>query len=94
MQIGNLIGRRYVSRSGLDRGIFRNRLMLGGILIQVVFSWALLYLPPLQKILGTGPVSWPVYMMAWLGVPLIFGADYARKVLIRGRKGEISSTSR
>ena len=79
MQIGNLIGRRYARASGLDRGILHNRLMLAGILIQVIFSWALLYLPPVQRVLGTGPVSVSVYLTAWLGIPLIFGADYLRK---------------
>ena len=81
MQIGNLLGRRYTLRSGLDRGIFRNRLLLAGIIIQVVFSWALLYLPQLQIVLGTGPVDWTIYLVAWLGIPLIFGADYLRKRL-------------
>jgi sodium/potassium-transporting ATPase subunit alpha len=81
MQIGNLIGRRYRRGSGIDLGILRNRLMLAGILIQVIFSWALLYLPPVQRVLGTGPVSGMVYLTAWLGIPLIFGADYIRKRL-------------
>jgi sodium/potassium-transporting ATPase subunit alpha len=81
MQIGNLIGRRYTFRSGLDLGIFKNRLMLGGIIIQLVFSWALLYWPPMQNILGTGPVSWQIYLFACLGMPFIFGVDYARKLL-------------
>ncbi len=81
MQIGNLVGRRYANSSGLDFGIFRNRLMLAGIMIQVIFSWGLLYLAPLQKILGTGPVNGSVYLVAWLGIPLIFGADYLRKRL-------------
>ena len=79
MQIGNLIGRRFRTRSGLDRGLLANRLLLLGILIQIAFSWGLLYFPPLQKILGTAPVAWPVYLLAWLGIPLIFGADYLRK---------------
>ncbi|SHJ94544.1 sodium/potassium-transporting ATPase subunit alpha [Malonomonas rubra DSM 5091] len=79
MQIGNLVGRRYRVHSGLDRGLLTNRLLLLGILIQVVFSWGLLYFPPLQKILGTAPVAWPVYLLAWCGIPLIFGADYLRK---------------
>ena len=38
-------------------------------------------LPPLQKILDTGPVGCPVYLAAWLGVLLIFGADSLRKSL-------------
>ncbi len=82
MQIGNLVGRRYARRSGIDRGILRNRLMVAGILVQIIFSWALLYLPPVQHVLGTGPVSAAVYLTAWLGVPLIFGADYLRKQLM------------
>ena len=81
MQIGNLVGRRFARHSGLDSGIFKNRLMLAGIMIQVVFSWALLYTAPLQAILGTGPVTWYVYLAAWFGIPLIFGADYLRKRL-------------
>jgi sodium/potassium-transporting ATPase subunit alpha len=79
MQIGNLVGRRYARRSGLDAGLFTNRLLLAGILIQVVFSWALLYTKPLQKVLGTGPVAPGIYLLAWLGIPLIFGCDYLRK---------------
>jgi len=82
MQIGNLVGRRSKSGSGLDRGLLTNRLILLGIVIQVVFSWATLYFPPLQQILGTGPVSPNIYCLAWLGIVLIFGADYVRKRLV------------
>ncbi len=85
MQIGNLIGRRFARRSGLDGWVLRNRLLLAGIVIQIVFSWALLYTRPLQKVLGTGPVSWQIYVLAWLGIPLIFGLDYLRKRLLRYR---------
>ena len=81
MQIGNLIGRRSSHRSGLDRTLFTNTLLVAGIAIQVVFSWAILYWPPLQHILHTGPVSLPVYGLAWLGLLLIFVADYLRKRL-------------
>lgn len=79
MQIGNLVGRRFRLRSGLDTGIFKNRLILLGIIIQIVFSWAILYFPPVQKILATGPVAFSVYAMAWFGIVLIFGSDYLRK---------------
>ncbi|MBN1957914.1 MAG: cation-transporting P-type ATPase [Desulfuromonadales bacterium] len=84
MQIGNLIGRRFHRRSGIDRSLFANPLLIVGILIQVLFSWALLYSAPVQKILGTGPVEWTVYLVAWLGIPLIFGADYLRKRICYG----------
>ncbi|MBU0946194.1 MAG: cation-transporting P-type ATPase [Proteobacteria bacterium] len=86
MQIGNLLGRRFSRRSGLDLGIFKNRLMLLGIAIQVVFSWATLYFPPLQKILNTGPVPLSIYFLAWFGIILIFGSDYLRKRYLENRE--------
>ncbi|MGB5156141.1 MAG: cation transporting ATPase C-terminal domain-containing protein [Desulfobacterales bacterium] len=76
--------RRYKKYSGLDKGIFANKLILLGIIIQIVFSWATLYFPPMQKILNTGPVVLKVYLMAWLGIVIIFGADYIRKKIIYG----------
>jgi sodium/potassium-transporting ATPase subunit alpha len=79
MQIGNLVGRRYRDRSGLDRGLLRNKLIVTGIAIQIVFSWATLYTPALNRVLGTGPVDPWIYALAWLGVPLIFLSDLARK---------------
>jgi len=93
MQIGNLVGRRYKKRSGLDKGLFTNRLILLGIVIQVVFSWATLYFPPLQKVLNTGPVPVPVYLMAWFGVLLIFGSDYIRKKIMILHRGEVQKAS-
>lgn len=86
MQIGNLLGRRFARRSGLDGGIFKNRLMLLGIIIQVVFSWATLYFPPLQKVLNTGPVPLSIYFLAWFGIILIFGSDYLRKRYLENRE--------
>ena len=86
MQIGNLVGRRFSRRSGLDKGIFRNRLLLLGIMIQVVFSWATLYFPPMQKVLHTGPVPLSIYGLAWFGIVLIFGVDYLRKRIMVGRE--------
>jgi sodium/potassium-transporting ATPase subunit alpha len=45
----------------------------------VLFSWALLYFPPLAKLLGTGPVDTTIYAVAWIGPFMIFGLDYLRK---------------
>lgn len=79
MQIGNLFGRRSRFGSGLDRHAFANRLIVFGVVFEIVFSWAILYAPWVGTILGTGPVATEVYLTAWLGVPLIFGLDYIRK---------------
>jgi sodium/potassium-transporting ATPase subunit alpha len=81
MQIGNFIGRRSATRSGLDRGLLTNPLILIGFALEIAFAWATLYFPPLCRVLGTGPVSVQMYAMAWLGAPLIFVADYLRKKL-------------
>ena len=51
---------------GWTGGCLPTRLIMIGIAIQVVFSWAVLYWPPVQKVMGTGPVSLQVYGLAWL----------------------------
>jgi sodium/potassium-transporting ATPase subunit alpha len=79
MQIGNLIGRRSRYGSGIDAGLLRNRLIVAGVSLEILFSWAVLYAEPVRRVLGTGPVGLDVYAVAWLGIPLIFGLDYLRK---------------
>jgi sodium/potassium-transporting ATPase subunit alpha len=83
MQIPNVIGRRSLTSSGLDGDLFRNRIILLGIAVEIAFSWAVLYLPPMQRFLGTGPVPWPVFALAWAGIPLLFILDGARKWVLR-----------
>jgi sodium/potassium-transporting ATPase subunit alpha len=86
MQIGNVAGRRSLTRSGLDQGLSANRLLLLGVTTEIIFSWAILYFPPVQKFLQTGTVTWQIYALAWLGIPLIFLIDYARKrIVVRWR---------
>jgi sodium/potassium-transporting ATPase subunit alpha len=84
MQVGNVLGRRRERAWGLDAGLLRNRLMLGGIALEVAFSWALLYVPAVQRMMGTGPVDGWVYALAWMGAPVIFGMDGVRKWVGRG----------
>ncbi|MBD3662220.1 MAG: cation transporting ATPase C-terminal domain-containing protein [Arenibacter algicola] len=81
MQIGNLFGRRSRRGSGLTLDFLHNPLIVGGLLFEAVFSWAILYFPPVSTVLGTGPVSMELYAVAWCGPFLIFGLDFARKKL-------------
>ncbi|MDD2463748.1 MAG: cation-transporting P-type ATPase [Desulfobulbus sp.] len=83
MQIGNLVGRRFTYCSGLDFGLLTNHLLLAGILIQILLSWAILYYPPIALIMNTGPVSPQVYALAWLGMIVLFTVDYCRKILVK-----------
>jgi hypothetical protein len=57
-----------------------------GIVLEIVFSLALLYWPPLQAVLGTGPVDLRLYLLACLGGPLIFALDYVFKFLSSDRQ--------
>jgi sodium/potassium-transporting ATPase subunit alpha len=93
MQVGNVVGRRSLRGSGLDRGLLANRILLLGVATELLFSWAVLYAPPVQAFLQTGPVAWQIYGIAWLGIPLIFGLDYARKRLAGRRAGRPALSS-
>ncbi|HKI96900.1 MAG TPA: cation-transporting P-type ATPase [bacterium] len=82
-QVGNFAGRRSARGSGLDRGLLRNRLTLLGFALEIGFAVGVLYFPPLAAVMHTGPVSPGVFALAWLGIPLLFGADYLRKLVLR-----------
>lgn len=86
MQVANLIGRRSVWRSGFDSRLLKNRLMLLGIGLEVLFAWAVLYFPPVQAVLETGPVPLVLFGCACLGIPLLFGLDLLRKRVLFGLK--------
>jgi sodium/potassium-transporting ATPase subunit alpha len=79
MQVGNVVGRRSSQRSGIDRRLFRNRLILCGIALEVAFASAILYCPAVQNLLGTGPASVGFFVLAWLGVPLFAALDDFQK---------------
>jgi sodium/potassium-transporting ATPase subunit alpha len=79
MQIGNVIARRSIGGSGLDRGLLRNGVILAGIVLELLFAWTILNVPAMQRVLGTAPVSWDVLALAALGIPLILGLDWLRK---------------
>ena len=80
-QIGNLVGRRYEERSGLDGGLFRNPLFVVGIGLELLFAFGVPYWPPLAAVLGTGPAAPWLVALAALGAPFVFLADFARKRL-------------
>jgi sodium/potassium-transporting ATPase subunit alpha len=93
MQIGNVVGRRSTEGSGLDAGLFRNPWIMAGVAFEIVFSWAVLYFPPVQAVLGTAPVPYSMYALAWLGAPFLFCADLARKRRLRRRRHSATSST-
>lgn len=92
-QVGNLVGRRYETRSGLDVGLLRNPLFVIGIALELAFAFGALYFAPLSRALGTGPAAPWLVALAALGAPLVFLADGARKRLA-ARRAELDSSRR
>ena len=91
-QIGNLIGRRYETRSGLDRGLLRNPLFVIGIALELASAVAVVHVPPVSRALGTGPIPPWLLGLAALGAPVLFLADWLRKCLaVRGANRAVRS---
>jgi sodium/potassium-transporting ATPase subunit alpha len=86
-QIGNLIGRRFENRSGLDVGLVRNPLLVVGVALEIAFALAVVYVPPVGRALGTGPIPGWLLGLAALGAPVLFMADWLRKRLVAADRG-------
>ena len=84
-QVGNVVGRRYETRSGLDGGLLRNPLLVLGVALELAFVFAALYVPRVSAVLGTGPVAIEMVALAALGGPVLFLADLLRKRVSRRR---------
>jgi P-type Ca2+ transporter type 2C len=84
-QIGNLFAHRTERASIRNLGRSGNRLLWMGVVSELVVVAAVVYLPPLQAVVGTAPFP------AWLWLPLFAVAptllliDEARKALLRRR---------
>ncbi|MGW4587815.1 cation-translocating P-type ATPase [Amycolatopsis thermoflava] len=84
-QIGTAFAARTERASLRSIGVFSNPLLLWGIAFELVLTAAIIYLPPLQSVLGTAPLT--LDMLA-LTVPfpiIVWGADELRRWLLRRR---------
>ncbi|MEV4050010.1 cation-transporting P-type ATPase [Amycolatopsis sp. NPDC049688] len=74
-QVGTAFAARTERVSLRSVGLATNRLLLGGIVFELVFAAALIYLPPLQALFGTAALpAWVVAMLLPMPV-LVWGAD-------------------
>jgi magnesium-transporting ATPase (P-type) len=89
-QIGNLFAQRAERNSILRVGFFSNRLVWVGIASELAIIVLIVYVPFLQRLIGTGP--FPACDWLWLLplVPLLLIADEFRKWL--ARRGERRSS--
>ena len=84
-QVGTAFAARTSRASLREIGIFSNRLLLWGILFELVFAAAVIYLPPLQEVFGTNALG--VRELAILAFfPLVvWGTDELRRWTLRRR---------
>jgi magnesium-transporting ATPase (P-type) len=91
-QIGTAVAARTDRASLRSIGVFSNRLLLAGIVFELAFAAALIYVPPLQTIFGTAALD-PAELAFLLPFPLIvWAAD--ELVRWRSRRGGMFDSGR
>ena len=82
-QVGTAFAARTDRASLRSIGVFSNRLLLWGILFELVFAAALIYVPFLQTVFGTAALG-TAELAFLLPFPfVVWGADEVRRWLLR-----------
>ena len=82
-QIGNVFACRSSRESVFSIGFFSNRLIFGGIMVEVLLQLLIVYHPFGNKIFGTAPLSFDVWLIL---IPFSIGllaAEEMRKAYVR-----------
>ena len=84
-QIGTAFAARTERASLRSVGVFSNPLLLAGIGLELVLAAAIIYFPPLQRLLGTAALP-PSFLLITVPFPfIVWGADEVRRYLLRRR---------
>jgi len=84
-QVGTAVAARTEHASLRSIGFFSNRMLLWGIASEIVFTAALVYVPPLQHAFGTAALSpGQVALLATFPI-IVWGADELRRYVRRSR---------
>jgi magnesium-transporting ATPase (P-type) len=86
MQIANVFQCRSEERSPFELGLFSNRLILWGILFELLFTAALVYIPQLQSIFSTTALTLADWGILFGFMLVIFFLEEARKRLRSKRR--------
>jgi magnesium-transporting ATPase (P-type) len=86
-QIGTALAARTERASLRQVGFFTNRLLLWGILSEILFAAALIYLPPLQGLFGTAPLGAAELAILAVFPVVVWGADELRRWRLRVKSG-------
>ena len=82
-QVGNGFAMRTHRQSILAVGFFSNKLRLWGIGAELLGLAALMYVPVLQKVFSTAPLTWQEWGVMALFAPVLLVADEIRKYFLR-----------
>ena len=85
-QIGTAVAARTERVSLRTVGFFSNRLLLWGILSEIVFAAALIYVPPLQSVFGTAALGAREIGILAVFPLIVWGSDELRRRWVRGRE--------
>jgi potassium/sodium efflux P-type ATPase len=82
-QVGNGFAMRTHRQSIFKIGFFTNKMLLWGIVAELAFQAAIVYLPPLQAIFSTASMTSTEWMVLAAFAPLLLVADEIRKFFLR-----------
>ncbi len=86
-QVGNLFAQRTERSSIISISFFSNRLIWLGIAVEIALIVALVYLPWLQSVFDTAPISAASWLLLLACTPAMLIADELRKAFVRHRLG-------
>lgn len=82
-QIGAVFNCRTEKQSVFKVGIFHNKQVNFGIIVEIIIIFALVYLPPLQSVFHTSALSLSDWLLLCVWPPLILIVEEIRKALAR-----------
>jgi magnesium-transporting ATPase (P-type) len=93
-QVGNGFAMRTHRQSILAVGFFSNKLRLWGVGGELLGLAALMYVPVLQKVFSTAPLTWQEWGVMALFSPVLLFADEIRKFILRATTREADLKAR
>ncbi len=82
-QVGNGFAMRTHRQSIIKVGFFSNKLRLWGVGGELLGLAALMYVPALQRVFSTAPLTWQEWAILALFMPVLLVADEIRKFVLR-----------
>ena len=89
-QMGMVMNNRTDYESVFKRGLFTNRYINAGLVVEVLILLAIIYIPFLNGIFNTAPISW-VEWLYLICIPfIVFGVEEIRKKIMRKKRSKRS----